>query len=89
MRERACAHEKKRAKISDQQSSFTDTPDPVFDQMLSTSLPSEEKLARFLNSKDKMEFIRGYTDLLKRRSYLKLKQAQWDYYLQIGQTQNI
>ena len=57
--------------------------------MLSTSFSSEEKLTRFLNSKDKMEFIRCYTDLLDRWSYLKLKQVQWDYYLQIGQTQNI
>ena len=57
--------------------------------MLLTSFPSEEKLARFLNGKDKVEFIRRYTDLLDRLSYLKLKQTQWDYYLQIGQTQNI
>ena len=58
-------------KISDQQSSFTDTPDQVFDQMLSTSFPSEEKLARFLNGKDKMESIRCYTNLLNRLFYLK------------------
>ena len=57
--------------------------------MLSTSFPIEEKLARFLNSKDKVEFIRRYTDLLDRLSYWKLKQGQWDCYLQIGQTQNI
>ena len=47
-------------------------PDQVFDQMLSTSFPIEEKLARFLNSKDKVEFIRRYTDLLDRLSYWKL-----------------
>ena len=76
-------------KISDQQSGLTDTPDQVFNQMLSTSFPTEEKLARFLNGKSPMEFIRGYTDLLDRWSYLQLKQAHWDYYLQIGQTQNI
>ena len=57
--------------------------------MLLTSFPSEEKLDQLLNGKDKMEFIRRYTDLLDRLSYLKLKQTQWDYYLQIGQTQNI
>ena len=57
--------------------------------MLLTSFPSEEKLARFLNGKDKVEFIRRYTDLLDRLYYLKLKQALWDYYQQIGQTQNI
>ena len=57
--------------------------------MLLTSFPSEEKLDQLLNGKDKMEFIRRYTDLLDRLSYLKLKQTQWDYYLQIGQRQNI
>ena len=57
--------------------------------MLSTSFPSKEKLAQYLNGKDKMEFIRCYTELLDRFSSLKLKQGQWDYYLQIGQTQNI
>ena len=56
--------------------------------MLSTSFQSEEKLARFLNGKDKVKFIRRYTDLLDRLFYWKLKQTQWDYYLQIGQTQN-
>ena len=85
----SCITEKKKTKIQNEQSSFTDTPDQIFDQMLLTSFPSEEKLARFLNGKDKVEFIRRYTDLLDRLSYLKLKQTQWDYYLQIGQTQNI
>ena len=89
MSERSCTREKKKAKIQNEQSSFTDTPDQVFDQMLSTSFLSEEKLARFLNGKDKMGFIRRYTDLLDRMSYWKLKQAHWDYYLHIGQTQNI
>ena len=88
-KDRLSTKEKKKAKILDEPSRFTDTPDSVFDHMLSTSFPSEEKLARFLNGKDKMEFIRCYTDLLDRFSSLKLKQAQWDYYLQIGQTQNI
>ena len=87
--DRSGTKERRKAKIQNEQSSFTDTPDPVFDQMLSTSFPSEEKLARFLNGKDKVEFIRRYTDLLDRLSYWKVKQAQWDYYLQIGQTQNI
>ena len=81
--------EKEKTKIQNEQSSFTDTPDQVFDQMLLTSFQSEEKLARFLNGKDRVEFIRRYTGLLDRLSYLKLKQAQWDYYQQIGQTQNI
>ena len=89
MSERSGTREKKKAKIQNEQSNFTDTPDPVFDQMLSTSFPSEEKLARFLNGKDKMGFIRRYTDLLDRMSYWKLKQAHWDYYLQIAQRQNI
>ena len=57
--------------------------------MILTSFPSEEKLDQFLNGKDKVEFIRRYTGLLDRLSYWKVKQAQWDDYLQIGQTQNI
>ena len=88
-KERSSTEEKNKAKILDEPSRFTDTPDQVFDDMLSTSFPSKEKLAQYLNGKDKMEFIRCYTELLDRFSSLKLKQGQWDYYLQIGQTQNI
>ena len=89
MSERSDIEEKKKAKIQNEQSSFTDTPDQVFDRMLLTSFPVEEKLDQFLNGKDKVEFIRRYTGLLDQLFYLKLKQAQWDYYLQIGQRQNI
>lgn len=73
----------------DEQSAFKDTPDDIFDRMLLTAFQDEEKLIRFLNGKEKMEFIRCYTDLLSQLSHLKLQQAQWDYYLQIGQTQHI
>ena len=89
MSERSDIEEKEKAKIQNEQSSFTDTPDQVFDRMLLTSFPVEEKLDQFLNGKDKVEFIRRYTGLLDQLFYLKLKQAQWDYYLQIAQRQNI
>jgi hypothetical protein len=46
-------------------------------------------LTKFLNGKDKIEFIRCYADLLDRLSLLNLQQAQWDYYLHIGDTQHI
>jgi hypothetical protein len=80
---------KNKPKIADEQSSFEDTPDHVFEQMLLTAFQNEEKLVHFLNGKNKMEFIRCYADLLDRLSLLNLQQAQWDYYLHIGETQHI
>ena len=76
-------------KILDDQSSFRDSPDDIFEQILLKAFPKEEKLTHLLNGKDKIEFIRCYTDLMAHRSYLKLLQDQWNCYYQTGMTQHI
>ena len=76
-------------KILDDQSSFRDSPDDIFDQILLKAFPKEEKLTHLLNGKDKIEFIHCYTDLMAHLSYLKLLQDQWNYYYQTGMTQHI
>lgn len=81
--------EKKTSKILDEQSSFMDTPDPNLDQMSGTSFQNEVKLAQLFNGKNKMEFIHCYADLLSYLSYLKLQQAQWGCFHQMGMTQDI
>jgi hypothetical protein len=81
--------EKKRPKILEEQSSFMDMPDDIFDRILLKAFPNARKLAQYLNGKNKIDFARCYADLLGYLSYLKLQQDQWDYNHQIGMTQHI
>ncbi|CAF1532884.1 unnamed protein product [Adineta steineri] len=68
---------------------YTNIPDQIFFQMLSTAFNDVDKLGYFLNEKEKIEFIREYTSLIDRLSYVKLQEQQWNYYYHIGMTQNI
>lgn len=65
-------------------------PDEIFSQMLSTAFIGTNKLDDyFLTEQEKINFVRHYTGLMNRLSYVKLLQEQWDYYYHIGMTQQI
>jgi len=67
-----------------------DISNEVFYQMLSKAFGDISKLDNyFLNENGKIEFIRQYTSLIYRLSYVQLQQQQWDYYYHIGITHNI
>jgi hypothetical protein len=48
-----------------------------------------EKLNHFLNANQNIQFVREYTSLIGRLSYIKLKQLQWNWYHDIGMSRNI
>ncbi|CAF4168158.1 unnamed protein product [Adineta steineri] len=80
----------KKTSISNNSSiDYTNTPDQIFFHMLSTAFNDVDKLGHFLNEKEKLEFIREYTILIDRLSYVKLQEQQWSYYHHNGMTQNI
>ncbi|CAF1306689.1 unnamed protein product [Adineta steineri] len=80
----------KKTSISNNSSvDYTNIPDQIFFHMLSTAFNDVDKLGHFLNEKEKFEFIREYTNLIDRLSYVKLQEQQWNYYYNIGMTQNI
>ena len=68
---------------------YTNIPDGVFCQMLLSAFNGIDKLDRFSNENEKIEFVRHYTDLIDRFSHLKLQQFQWNYYHHLGMVQNI
>ncbi|CAF1457027.1 unnamed protein product [Adineta steineri] len=68
---------------------YTNVLDQIFFHMLSTAFNDVDKLGHFLNEKEKLEFIREYTILIDRLSYVKLQEQQWNYYYHTGMTQNI
>lgn len=63
--------------------------DEIFSQMLSVAFSGAEKLSCLLNVDEKLKFIRDYTSLIDRQSYVQLQEFQWKYYYDIGMTQNI
>ncbi|CAF4330108.1 unnamed protein product, partial [Adineta steineri] len=80
----------KKTSISNNSSiDYTNIPDQIFFHMLSTAFNDVDKLGHFLNEKEKLKFIREYTNLIDRLSYVKLQEQQWNYYYHIGMTQNI
>ncbi|CAF1479408.1 unnamed protein product [Adineta steineri] len=80
----------KKTSISNNSSiDYTNVPDQIFFHMLSTAFNDVDKLGHFLNEKEKLEFIREYTNLIDRLCYVKLQEQQWNYYYHIGMTQNI
>ena len=77
-------------KNSDNSMDDANIPDEIFYQMLSSAFIDTNKLDDyFLNEQEKIDFVRHYTGLINRLSYVKLLQQQWDYYYHIGITQNI
>ena len=68
---------------------YSTIPDEVFSQMLSVAFNGTEKLSCLLNANEKMKFIRHYTSLIDRQSYVQLQEFQWKYYYHIGTTRNI
>jgi hypothetical protein len=55
---------------------YTSVPDETLCQMLSTAFHGTDKLGQFLNEKGNIEFVRHYTGLIGRLSYVKLQQLQ-------------
>jgi hypothetical protein len=68
---------------------YTKVPDEIFCRMTSTAFNRSEKLNNIFNEDEKIKFIRGYTSLIDRLSYVQLQEFQWKYYHHIGVTQNI
>ncbi|CAF1306853.1 unnamed protein product [Adineta steineri] len=69
---------------------YTDVPDEIFLEMLSTAFNGNtDRLNCLFNEKEKIEFVRHYTTLIDRLSYVKLQELQWNYYHHIGITQHI
>lgn len=73
----------------DQTVNYTNVPDDVFMEMLYRAFQGTDKLDHFLNDKDKIAFLRHYTHLMDRLSYVRLQLQQWNYYYHIGKTQTI
>jgi len=75
---------------NDNSISYTDVPNEIFLQILSTAFNGNtDKLNSLLNEKERIEFVRHYTTLIDRFSYVKLQELQWNYYHHIGITQHI
>lgn len=68
---------------------YTKVPDEIFLQMLSEIFDKTQNLVYFSNEDERIKFIRRYTSLIDRLSYVKLQKLQWEYYHDIGITQNI
>jgi len=68
---------------------YASVPDEIFSQMSSADFNGTEKLNCFSNEDEKIKFIRHYTSLIDRLSYVQLQEFQWKYYHHIGRTQNI
>jgi hypothetical protein len=68
---------------------YAKIPDEIFSQMFSTAFDGTQNFVCFLNEDEKIKFIRHYTSLIDRLSYLQLQEFQWKHYYQIGMTQNI
>jgi hypothetical protein len=68
---------------------YASVPDEIFSQMSSAAFNGREKLNCFLNEDEKIKFIRHYTSLIDRLSYVQLQEFQWKYYHNIGRTHNI
>ena len=69
---------------------YMNTSDEAFHRMLLQAFINDtEKLNHFLNENEQIPFIRRYTSLMGRVSYIKLQQLQWDWYYDIGMTRNI
>ncbi len=68
---------------------YTNISNETFNQMLLKAFNGNlEKLNHLINENDKITFIRHYTDLIDRYSYIKLQKSQWNWYYHIGITQN-
>jgi hypothetical protein len=57
--------------------------------MLSIAFHGTNKPTHFWNEKEKIEFVRHYTDLIDQLSSMKLQQLQWNWYHHIGMAYNI
>lgn len=68
---------------------YAQLPDIIFYQMYSTVFNENEDLFCFANTDDRIKFVRQYTSLIDRLSYVQLQELQWKYYYDIGMTQNI
>ena len=68
---------------------YLKVPDFAFKQMLSTAMESADKIVQCLNTAERVAFIHQYTYLVHRLLYVQLQQEQWNYYYQVGTTQNI
>jgi len=69
---------------------YTNISNETFNQMLLKAFNGNlEKFNHLINENDKITFIRHYTDLIDRYSYIKLQKSQWNWYYHIGITQNI
>ena len=66
---------------TDKSMNITNTSDEIFRQILPASFGDTNKLDEyFLNEEEKIEFVRHYTGLISRLSYVKLLKQQWDYF---------
>jgi hypothetical protein len=69
---------------------YTTIPDEIFYEMLLKAFNANtEKLSQFSKEIEQVEFLRHYTGLIDRFSYIKLQQSQWNWYYHIGMSQNI
>ena len=63
--------------------------DFAFKQMLSTTVEDADKIVQCVNTAERVILIRQYTYLVHRLLYIQLQQEQWNYYYQVGTTENI
>jgi hypothetical protein len=68
---------------------YANISDEIFSQMSSVVFNRTENFNCFLNEDEKIKFIRHYTSLIDRLSYVQLQEFHWKCYHHIGMTQNI
>ncbi len=68
---------------------YLQMPDTVFKKMLTTSLEGMESIVQTLDTKEKIQHIRIYTQLVNNIFYLKLKQEFFKDYYQIVMSEGI
>jgi hypothetical protein len=68
---------------------YLNVPDHVFKNMLSTTLEGMENIVQSLDTPEKLQYTRVYTQLVNNMFYLKLKQDFWNNYYKVIITKGI
>lgn len=68
---------------------YSKISDEVFFQMLSDADNGFITLSCLWNTDDEIKFIRQYTSLIDRLSYVQLQELHWKYYHHVGTTQHL